>query len=76
MEAGARVLLIDEDTAATNLMIRDRNMQTLIAKDKEPITPFIDKVKYLYAQEDDIYLCISDNHLIKCFNFREQATDV
>ncbi len=49
MEAGAQVLLIDEDTAATNLMIRDRNMQALIAKDKEPITPFIDKVRQLYT---------------------------
>ncbi|NEP61029.1 MAG: ATPase, partial [Symploca sp. SIO2G7] len=49
MEAGAQVLLIDEDTAATNLMIRDRNMQALIAKDKEPITPFIDKVRQLYS---------------------------
>ncbi|MEO0349152.1 MAG: ABC-ATPase domain-containing protein [Cyanobacteria bacterium P01_A01_bin.15] len=49
VEAGAAVLLIDEDTAATNLMIRDRNMQTLIAKDKEPITPFIDKVQQLYS---------------------------
>ncbi|MEG4517194.1 MULTISPECIES: P-loop domain-containing protein [unclassified Microcoleus] len=43
------VLLVDEDKAATNFMIRDRRMQELIAKDKEPITPFIDKVKQLYA---------------------------
>jgi predicted ABC-class ATPase len=43
------VLLVDEDTAATNFMIRDRRMQELIAKNKEPITPFIDKVKQLYA---------------------------
>jgi predicted ABC-class ATPase len=43
------VLLIDEDTAATNFMIRDRRMQELIAKEKEPITPFIDKVKQLYV---------------------------
>jgi len=43
------VLLVDEDTAATNFMIRDRRMQELIAKHKEPITPFIDKVKQLYA---------------------------
>ena len=42
------VLLVDEDTAATNFMIRDRRMQELISKDKEPITPFIDKVKLLY----------------------------
>src|SRR4028118_1738590 len=46
------VLLVDEDTAATNFMIRDRRMQELIAKDKEPITPFIDKVKLLYADCD------------------------
>lgn len=42
------VLLVDEDTAATNFMIRDRRMQALIAKEQEPITPFIDKVKQLY----------------------------
>ena len=43
------VLLVDEDTAATNFMIRDRRMQELIAKDREPITPFIDKVRQLYT---------------------------
>ncbi len=48
LEAGARVLLVDEDTAATNFMIRDRRMQQLIAKSQEPITPFIDKVRQLY----------------------------
>jgi len=50
LEAGARVLLIDEDTAATNFMIRDRRMQALIHKDKEPITPFIDRVRQLYTE--------------------------
>ncbi|MEA5450886.1 ABC-ATPase domain-containing protein [Leptolyngbya sp. CCNP1308] len=49
MEAGATALLVDEDTSATNFMIRDRRMQTLIAKDREPITPFIDKVRQLYT---------------------------
>ncbi len=48
LEAGARVLLIDEDTSATNFMIRDQRMQELVSKDKEPITPFIDKVRQLY----------------------------
>ncbi len=48
VEAGAKVVLIDEDTAATNFMIRDRQMQALIAKEKEPITPFVDKVRQLY----------------------------
>lgn len=50
LEAGARVLLLDEDTAATNFMIRDRRMQQLISKDREPITPFIDKVRQLYQE--------------------------
>ena len=48
MEAGTRLLLVDEDTAATNFMIRDRRMQLLIAKNQEPITPFIDKIRQLY----------------------------
>jgi len=48
LELGARVLLVDEDTSATNFMIRDVRMQELVAKDKEPITPFIDKVRQLY----------------------------
>ncbi len=49
LEAGAQVLLVDEDTAATNFMIRDRRMQALIAKTQEPITPFIDKVCQLHT---------------------------
>jgi len=50
IEAGARALLIDEDTSATNFMIRDHRMQELVAKDREPITPFIDKVRQLYDE--------------------------
>jgi predicted ABC-class ATPase len=49
IEMGAGTLLIDEDTSATNFMIRDERMQELVAKQKEPITPFIDKVQKLYA---------------------------
>jgi predicted ABC-class ATPase len=49
LEAGARVILTDEDTAATNFMIRDHRMQELISKDKEPITPFVDKIRQLHA---------------------------
>jgi predicted ABC-class ATPase len=48
LEVGARVLLMDEDTSATNFMIRDERMQALVPKEKEPITPFVDKVKQLY----------------------------
>ena len=47
LEVGARVLLVDEDTAATNFMIRSAAMQRLVAPDKEPITPFIAKVRPL-----------------------------
>lgn len=48
LEVGTKVLLIDEDTSATNFMIRDQRMQELVKKDNEPITPFIDKVHQLY----------------------------
>eukprot|EP00923_Selenidium_pygospionis_P044068 GHVN01076095.1.p1 GENE.GHVN01076095.1~~GHVN01076095.1.p1 ORF type:complete len:655 (-),score=137.32 GHVN01076095.1:172-2136(-) len=44
LELGASTLLIDEDTSATNLMIRDERMQRLVAKEKEPITPFLHKI--------------------------------
>lgn len=50
MEAGARVLLVDEDTAATNFMIRDRRMQALVPREKEPITPFVDQIRQLYQE--------------------------
>lgn len=46
--AGASALLIDEDTSATNFMIRDRLMQCLVPNNKEPITPFVQRVRSLY----------------------------
>ena len=52
LEIGAEVLLVDEDTSATNFMIRDQRMQALVAKEKEPITPFVDKVRALYQDLD------------------------
>jgi predicted ABC-class ATPase len=48
LEMESKVLLIDEDTSATNFMIRDGRMQKFVGKDKEPITPFIDKARQLY----------------------------
>lgn len=48
VEAGAATLLLDEDTAATNLMIRDARMQELVAKDSEPLTPFLDLIRPLH----------------------------
>ncbi|MGO2036606.1 MAG: ABC-ATPase domain-containing protein [Brevibacterium sp.] len=47
VEAGARSLLIDEDTSATNFMIRDQRMRALIPANREPITPFVDRVRPL-----------------------------
>lgn len=50
LEMGTELLLIDEDTSATNFMIRDARMQQLVAKEQEPITPFVDKVQQLYHE--------------------------
>lgn len=50
IEAGARALLMDEDTCATNLMVRDARMQTLVAEEAEPITPLVDRVRELHTE--------------------------
>ena len=50
LEAESRLLLLDEDTSATNFMIRDGRMQHLVAKEDEPITPFIDRVRELSSE--------------------------
>jgi predicted ABC-class ATPase len=50
IEMGAELLLLDEDTSATNFMIRDVRMQALVSKEHEPITPFIDRVQELYKK--------------------------
>ena len=42
---GAGLLLIDEDTCATNFMVRDALMQQVVSRDREPITPFIEKMR-------------------------------
>ena len=48
IEAGASTLLMDEDTCATNLMIRDARMQSLVGKTSEPITPLLDRIRDLH----------------------------
>ena len=50
LEVGARVLLLDEDTCATNFMARDARMRALIPAAREPITPFVDRVRALHAE--------------------------
>lgn len=47
IELGSPLLLIDEDTSATNLLIRDARMRTLVAGEKEPITPLVDTIRAL-----------------------------
>ncbi len=47
IESGATTLLIDEDTSATNFMIRDERMQALVSKGDEPITPLVDRIGQL-----------------------------
>ncbi|QXC55989.1 ABC-ATPase domain-containing protein [Vibrio mimicus] len=47
IEAGVTTLLIDEDTSATNFMIRDERMQALVSKGEEPITPLVDRIGQL-----------------------------
>ncbi len=51
LEVGTSLLLFDEDTSATNFMIRDERMQRLVSQEKEPITPFIDRVRELFYEE-------------------------
>ncbi len=48
LDDAATLLLIDEDTSATNFMIRDERMQKLVIRDKEPITPFLHRVREMY----------------------------
>ena len=50
LEAGARVLLVDEDTSATNFMTRDKRMQELVPRAGEPITPFVDRVREMHER--------------------------
>jgi predicted ABC-class ATPase len=58
VEVGARVLLLDEDTSATNFMIRDARMQALIADADEPITPLIDRARALVDRCDIALVCV------------------
>ncbi|WP_158738547.1 ABC-ATPase domain-containing protein [Alteribacillus sp. YIM 98480] len=90
LEAGTKCLLIDEDTSATNFMIRDGRMQALVAKEKEPITPFIDKVKALYEEHGvstilvvggagdyfDVADCVVMMEEYKPKNVTEEAKDI
>lgn len=51
IETGSKVFLIDEDTSATNFMVRDELMQKIIAREEEPITPFLERATDLYKEK-------------------------
>jgi len=81
VESGAGALLIDEDTSASNFMVRDRRMQELVSKEGEPITPFVDRARALYdeagvstvlvAGGSGDYLDIAD-HVIRMRDYRAE----
>ena len=82
LACGSRVLLIDEDTSATNFMVRDDRMARLVEDRKEPITPFIRFIRSLYtdlgvstilvAGSSGAYLSVADTVLqMDCYEARE-----
>lgn len=48
LQAGSKTLLMDEDSCATNFMIRDEQMAHLLPSHKEPITPFLSRARQLW----------------------------
>ena len=50
VECGSKTLLMDEDTCATNFMVRDDLMQKIVSEDEEPITPFSSRMRALYEK--------------------------
>ena len=50
IESGAKEFLIDEDTCATNFMVRDELMQRVVCRQEEPITPFVERARFLYEK--------------------------
>eukprot|EP00980_Cylindrotheca_fusiformis_P003112 scaffold721_cov131-Cylindrotheca_fusiformis.AAC.2 len=87
---GADTLLIDEDTCATNFMIRDDKMMQLVAPEKEPITPFVNVVRSLYDDQGTSsilviggvgdYFDVADNVIVldcySCVDMTEQAKQI
>lgn len=72
LELGTDLLLIDEDTSATNFLIRDPIMQKIVPNNKEPITPFIDQVKNLFKQYKTSILMVMGG----CSDYFEVADQV
>jgi predicted ABC-class ATPase len=50
IESGARLILLDEDTSATNLLVRDERMRRLVPDSCEPITPLVQRIRQLHRE--------------------------
>lgn len=79
LATGSRTLLIDEDTSATNFMIRDERMQALVSREKEPITPLVQRIRGLYQDQGISMVMVmggsgdffsSADHVIMLDNYR------
>ena len=79
VQSGAKCLLIDEDTCATNFMVRDELMQAVVSGEQEPITPFTLQAGNLYQKQgisiilvagsSGSYFYIAD-HVLQMDNYR------
>lgn len=49
-QSAQAALLLDEDTCATNLLIRDQRMRALVSSEREPITPLVDRIRALHRE--------------------------
>ncbi|MEM6733594.1 MAG: P-loop domain-containing protein, partial [Myxococcota bacterium] len=58
LELGSSALLLDEDTSATNFLIRDARMAALVPSDQEPITPLLDRIDWLRAQRVSLVMVV------------------
>lgn len=90
VELGSRLLLLDEDTSATNLLIRDARMRDLVAAEREPITPLVDRIGALSRERgvstimvmggSGDYLDVADNVLMldtyRCLDVTDRAREV
>lgn len=87
---GTNLLLFDEDTCATNFMIRDKKMIQLVSSDKEPITPYVHKVRSLFEDHNissilviggsGDYFAVADSVVImdcyKCLDATARAKEI
>ena len=58
LETGSRLLLLDEDTSATNFMIRDQVMARLVSDDKEPICTLLRRIRTLFEKQGISFILV------------------